>query len=133
MKIEDYGELNALHRLLGKIKFQEDLDFYEFREFVGSPFIAEIYKKVHKEFWEESINKGYIKAGQEPEFKFKSAAGLSLRKRIDDLSEKEIETLVKNQDVDQYLEILIAPLKSSEDEFKMLKDYFNEKVKKAST
>ena len=133
MKIEDYNELNALHKLLWKIKFQEDFDFYDFREFAGSPLIAEIYKRVHKQLWEEWIRKGYVKEGQEPEFKFDSPPGLTLKKRINELSENEMRTLVENQTVDHYLEILIAPFKSSPEEFQLLKEYFLERMKNAGT
>lgn len=33
MEIKDYNELNALNKLRGKVKFQDDLDFYKFKEY----------------------------------------------------------------------------------------------------
>lgn len=95
MEITDYKELNALNKLLGKIKYQDDLDFFEFKEFAASPIISEIFRRLHDEYRQESIKLGYITENQKPEFVFESRTGKTLRKRIDELSEHEKHTLIK--------------------------------------
>ncbi|RDC66440.1 hypothetical protein [Adhaeribacter pallidiroseus] len=133
MEIKDYAELNALNKLLGMIKFQENLSFYEFREFAGSSIIAEIFKRVHDEFWKESIKRGYIKEEQEIVFKFDSPVGKVIKKRVDELTKHELETLIAYNDIDSYLKILIVPYQTSKADFQLLKNYMEEKVKKART
>lgn len=129
MEIKDFGELNALNKLFGKIKFNEDLDFDEFKEFVGSPLIANIFKRVHQEFWEESIKRGYIKSEQKASFNYDSYVGKTLRKRIDDLTIDGLKDLFDKNNLDQYLEILITPLDCTKEEFQLLKQYALEKIK----
>ena len=130
MNIDDFGELNALHKLLGKVKFQEDFDFYDFSEFAGSALIADTHKRVHEELWKEWIRRGYVEEGQVPEFRFDSPAGSAVKKRINELTEHEIKTLVKNQELDKYLEILITPYGASNEQLQLLRNYFQEKIKK---
>jgi hypothetical protein len=129
MEITEFGELNALNKLLGKIKFQQDLDFSEFKEFVGSPFIANIFKRVNEEYYAEVIKLGHIRNNVDLAFKFDSPTGKILSMRIDELTDLDKETLVKNGSIDTYLEILISPLDASDAEFGLLRDYFTTKLK----
>ena len=131
MEIKDYKELNALNKLLGKVKFQGDLDFYEFKEFVGSPIIAEIFKRLHEEYWNESVKLGFVKDDQKSKFEFDSLTGKALKMRIDELTDHEKETLVKFDNVNSYVKTLISPLDVEEDELNKMLEYAAEKIKPA--
>ncbi len=131
MDIKDFNELNALNKLFSKIKFQDDLDFFEFKEFVASPFIADIFKRVNDEFWEEAIKRGHIKSGQKPVFEYEGHEGKTVRKRIDELTKGDCETLLGlgDKQIDEYLKVLIAPLQTTEKEFDLLRQYAFRKIK----
>ncbi|EMS34785.1 hypothetical protein C943_03472 [Mariniradius saccharolyticus AK6] len=131
MEINDYKEINALNKLLGKVKFQSDLDFYEFREFAASPIIAEIYKRLNEEFWNESVKLGYLRLEQRQNYKFEfdSAIGRTLRMRVDELTTQEKETLIKYDNIEFYVRTLISPLEVEEIELAKLVNYANERIK----
>ncbi len=131
MEIKDYKELNALNKLLGKVKFQDDLDFYEFKEFVGSPVIAKIFERLYEEYWNESVKLGFVKDDQKSKFEFDSLTGKTLRMRIDELNEHEKETLVKSDNVDTYVKTLISPLEVEEDQLNKMLKYAAEKINPA--
>jgi len=128
MEIKDYNELNALNKLLGKIKFQRNLDFDEFNEFVGSPIITQIFKRLNDEYWQESINQGFVNEHQKPEFEFESQIGKTLRLRIDNLTKQEKEALTNFKNVEFYIKTLISPLKVDDIEFNKMLKYTEEKI-----
>ena len=132
MEIKDYKELNALNKLLGKVKFQHDLDFYEFKEFVRSPIIAEIFRRLHEEYWNESVKLGFVKDDQKSKFEFDSLTGKTLRMRISELTNQEKETLVKFGEVDSFVKTLISPLDVEEGELRKMLKYATEKIKSTS-
>lgn len=125
MEVKDYNELLALNKLLGRIKFQSDIDFNTFDEFAASPFIANIFNRVQEELREEAIKRGHVETGQKPAFEFDSPSGKTICKRIDGLTEEECETLrnSNNTAIDHYLRILISPLEPTEKEFDRLRQY----------
>lgn len=125
MKIQEYKELKALNMLLAKIKFQEDLEFSDFKLFSGSPIIAEIFSRVHKEYIQKSKELGYLEENYVSKFQFNSPTGQALRKKIDELSTKEMETLVENNNLVFYLKTLVAPLDCNNEEMGQLINYFN--------
>ncbi|MEQ9090124.1 MAG: hypothetical protein RIE52_03495 [Balneola sp.] len=129
MEIKDYKELNALNKLLGKVKFQDDLDFYEFKEFVGSPIIAEIFKRLHEEYWTESVKLGYVSNDQKIKFQFNSLTGKTLRLRIDELTKHDQEILLKHNNVEFYVKTLISPLEVEEVELNKMINYAKSKIK----
>jgi hypothetical protein len=122
MKIEDYSELNALNKLLGRIKFHDDFDFNEMREFVGSPIIAEIFKRLHDEYLAESKKRGYIDDGHVSKFNIDGIEGRTLKKRLDELSKKEIQTMIDNNTLKEYIKILMIPLEYDEKDYQQLLD-----------
>jgi hypothetical protein len=128
MEIKNYNELNALNKLLGKIKFQRNLDFDEFNEFVGSPIITQIFKRLNVEYWQESINQGFVNEDQKPEFEFESQIGKTLRLRIDNLTKQEKEALTNFKNVEFYIKTLISPLKVDDLEFNKMLKYAEEKI-----
>jgi len=128
MEIKDYNELNALNKLLGKIKFQRNLDFDEFNEFVGSPIITQIFKRLNDEYWQESINQGFVNKYQKPKFEFESQIGKTLRLRIDNLTKQEKEALTNFKNVEFYIKTLISPLKVDDIEFNKMLKYAEEKI-----
>lgn len=132
MEITDLGELNALNRLLGTIKFREDLDFEEFREFVGSPLIAEIHKRVSKEFFEKAIEAGHFDSSileKIREIDQKGHSIKSLKRRIDELSDDQKRSLVEHGSITTYLETLIAPHQPSGPGFEELREYAYSRIK----
>ena len=128
MEIKEYEELNALNKLLGKVKFQDDLDFNEFKEFVGSPIIASIFKRINEEYLEESVKRGYIDVSYAPKFEFESYAGRALMKRIDELSPNEKQTLMENNTIEDYLRIMLIPLSCDNGNFQQLLNYAKLKI-----
>lgn len=124
MEINDFGELNALNKLFGRVKFNDDIDFYEFKEFVASPLIASIYKRVHEQFISELQKQGRLSKDFRADFQYDSTAGRTLRKRIDELTEHERDSLKQNGSIDSYLEVLIAPLSFEDTDFQLLKEYY---------
>tara|TARA_B100000949_G_C14281283_1_gene451959 strand:+ start:1665 stop:2063 length:399 start_codon:yes stop_codon:yes gene_type:complete len=128
MEIKDYKELNALNRLLGKVKFQSDLDFYEFKEFVGSPIIAEIFRRLQDEYWNESVKLGYVEKEQKPKFEFDGLIGKTLRMRIDELTEQDRETLLDHNSLESYVNNLISPLEAEESEVKKMIFYAKRRI-----
>jgi len=137
MEINDFGELNALYKLLGKIKFQEDIDFSEFKEFACSPLIANLHKRLHNEFIEESIKKGFLPKSIENNYilKLDSFAGKTIKRRISELNEKETETLkgLSENEQNNFLKILIEPYDCLDNEFNELKTLLQEKIRKTCT
>lgn len=131
MEIKDYKELNALNKLLGKVKFQDDLDFFEFKEFASSPIIAEIFKRLHEEYWNETVKLGFVKDNQKLKFEFDSQTGNTLRMRIDELTEHEKETLLRYDNLEFYIKTLISPLEAEECELNKMLKYAEEKIKPA--
>ena len=131
MEIKDFSELNALNKLLGKIKFQEDLDFFEFKEFVNSPIIAELYKRVNEEFRQEAYKRGLIQSLDIPKFIYNSKVGKVITMRIDELTNSDIITLKgMNQDErTEYLQMLISPLQALPEEFDQLRKYLENRIK----
>ncbi|WP_456459924.1 hypothetical protein [Reichenbachiella sp.] len=124
MEINEFGELNALNKLLSKVKFHEDLDFQEFKQFVESPIIASIYERIFDQYISECKKKGHLPPDYQAQFKFDSRDGRVLKRRIDELSESERTTLVENNSIEIYLKTLISPLTYEKNEFRLLKDYF---------
>ena len=130
MEIKDEYELNALNKLLSKIKFNDDLDFYEFKEFVGSPIIANIFQRLTDELIPIYKQNGWIKDTNFNKFLFDDRVGFVIKKRIDELTEQDKNNLLKNNSVDEYLYTLIKPLEVSQVEFDKLKIYFIESKKR---
>lgn len=134
MEIDNFEELNALNKLLGKIRFQEDLDFFEFKEFVNSSLIVNIHKRVNEEFRREAKKLGYIKSDEAPRFIFDSYTGKAISRRIDEYShsDKRVLSRLSNDEFDDYLRSLICPLVCDSDEFDKLKRYAFEKIKQTN-
>jgi hypothetical protein len=134
MEINDFYELHALYKLLGKVKFQEDLDFFEFKEFVGSPLIANIYKRVHDEFWEEARKRGDFPNVSLDSFSFKleSKVGRTIKRRIDEWTESDRRTLstLKAEEIENLLWTLITPYNCEKIEYEKLKEYAFEVLNK---
>ena len=128
MEITDFSELNVLNKLLGKIKYQADLDFYEFREFAGSPLISEIFRRLNEEYRKEAIRLGYSMENQKPQFIFDSRTGKTLKLRIDELTDQEKNTLIKSGGISKYVKTLISPLEFEEEEFNKLLKYAEEQI-----
>lgn len=63
--IEKFEHLNALHKLLGTIKYSADLKSEEIDLFAGSPFITEIYEQVREEYIIHLRNQGHGKLADE--------------------------------------------------------------------
>ncbi|TNE81327.1 MAG: hypothetical protein EP332_04190 [Bacteroidetes bacterium] len=131
MEITDYNELNALNSLLGKIKFDKDLDFESFQLFVGSPFIANIYQRVNKDFREESSRRGYSIHPGSGVFEFHSETGETLKQRIFRLTDSEKEALVQQDALEDYLKTLLTPLTYEEKEYEQLLKFAKQEVSKA--
>jgi hypothetical protein len=134
MEINDFNELNALNKLLGKIKFQEDLDFIEFKEFVGSPLIANIYKRVHDEFWVEAKKRGLLSKESVDNFNFRleSQVGHTIKRRICEWTENEREAIsaLTVEEIEKLLWTLITPYHCETTEFEELKKYASETLNK---
>ncbi len=128
MKIDDYLELNVLNKLLGKIKFNDDFDFTEMQEFVGSPIIAEIFKRLHKEYLAESKKRGYINESHISKFNIEGIEGRTLKKRLDELPKKEIQNMIKNNELEDYVKILLIPLEYEKKDFQQLLEICYEKL-----
>ena len=64
MEIKDYKDLNALNKLLFKIKFSDNLYFKEFQLFAGSTIIADIMTRLNKEYQEQNIKLGFLKESE---------------------------------------------------------------------
>lgn len=124
MEINDFGELNALNKLLSKVKFENDLDFYEFREFAGSSIIANIFERLSEQYISECKARGYVNKDYEPKFIFNSQIGTTLKMRLDELSSEERKTIDKNNGVDDYLRTLLVPFQYDSSEFELLRNYY---------
>ncbi|MEQ8533447.1 MAG: hypothetical protein RIB86_16445 [Imperialibacter sp.] len=124
MEIKEFAELNALNKLLSKVKFHKDLDFDEFKDFVSSPIISGIYERLAKEYFSECKRLGYVKGDYKAEFNFNGRDGETLRKRIDNLTNEERTTLEENNAVEFYLRTLVSPLACNEQNFAQLREYF---------
>jgi len=132
MEIKDYNELNALNKLLGLIKFQDELDFHDFKEFVGSPIIADIFKRLNEEYWSESVKLGFVTNEQKSIFEFDSPTGKTLRMRIEQMTKQEKESLVKYENIENYVKTLISPLDVDENELNKMLKYAEEEIKLTS-
>ncbi len=125
MEIKEFGEIHALAKLLGKVKFEHDLDFYEFREFAMSPLIARVYERLFQEYTQLLKEKGHLE--NKPgfgKFKFESRDGETLKKRIEELTIGERDSIEKNGSVDSFLKILLSPMSYDQNEFALLKDHY---------
>ena len=129
MEIKDYKELNALNKLLGTVKFQSDLDFCEFKEFVHSPIISEIFKRIQEEYFSESKKLGFVNEIHKSKFLFDSSVGKTLKLRVDELTENEVLTLIQNESLEFYIRTLISPLDFEDEEFVKLIEYAQERLK----
>jgi hypothetical protein len=113
---------------LGKIKFNDDFDFTEMQEFVGSPIIAEIFKRLHKEYLAESKKRGYINESHISKFNIEGIEGRTLKKRLDELPKKEIQNMIKNNELEDYVKILLIPLEYEKKDFQQLLEICYEKL-----
>lgn len=126
MEINDFGELNALNKLLGKVKFEHNIDFNEFREFAGSPIIASILERLNEQYISECKVRGHVAEDFSSKFIFDSRTGTTIKMRIDELTSNERETLEQNNSVDSYLQTLLVPLSCDPNEFEQLRKYYLE-------
>ena len=132
MKLEEYKYINALHKLLGKIRYGDKLDSDDIDFFATSPLIVDIHKMVSEEWIKLSKDKGYLSDSdiEKMSFEFESYTGQMLRNRIDNWDNQMIETIMKwnQKQIEEYTILMIAPLKYDKSELKKLTDYITNKV-----
>lgn len=124
MEITDFTELNALNKLLGKVKFHQDVSFEDFEIFVASPIISNLYERLYNEYIGECKRLGYVKEDYQASFRFDGPEGATLKRRIDNLTEKQRLSLIERNAVESYLRTLISPYFCSDEDFTLLVGYF---------
>ena len=132
MKLEEYKHINALNKLLGKIRYGDKLDSDDIDFFATSPLIVDIHKMVSEEWIKLSKDKGYLSDSDIEKifFEFESYTGQMFRNRIDNWDNQMIETIRKwnQKQIDEYAILMIAPLNYNESELKKLTDYITNRL-----
>jgi hypothetical protein len=132
MKLEEYKHINALHKLLGKIRYSDKLDSDDIDFFATSPLIVDIHKMVSEEWIKLSKEKGYLSDSDIEKifFEFESNTGQMFRNRIDNWDNQMIATIKKwnQKQIEEYAILMIAPLKYDNSELKKLMDFITNKV-----
>lgn len=124
MEITKYEELNALNKLLFKVKFSVDLDFNEFRQFADSDIISDIMNRLNKEYRTETIRLGFL-SEEERELKAKPHGEIEkvVLNRLKNLRPDGIEKMNNNGDLEDYIINLFAPFSISSDQLKRIKEF----------
>ncbi len=131
MEIKNFGELNALCKLLRTIKFSEKLTERDLDIFAGSPLIAAIHERAAKAMHEEAVKQKMIPETWTDAFLWDSRDGRAVRNRIDNWNDGTIR-IARNWSEDilnNYIKTTLAPLEYSEDDFDRVKNYILNKIK----
>lgn len=132
MKLDEYKHINALLKLLGKIRYGDKLDSDDVDFFATSPLIVDIHKMVSDEWIKLSKDKGLITDSDIDKmvFEFDSYTGQMFKNRIDNWDNQMIETIKKWTDLQilEYAELMIKPLRFQDSEIKKLTDYIKHKL-----
>lgn len=111
MEIKSFNELNALYRLLVKIKTSDKLDSDDIDLFAGSPFINDILKRVNHEYLpmlKEQYNSDAMdKWWRETKFNCDDEMGKAIKGRILNWEGATIANL-KGKNAEDYYEIAKA-------------------------
>jgi hypothetical protein len=132
MILDDYKHINALHKLLGKIRYSDKLDSDDIDFFATSPLIVEIHEMVIKDWLLLSKEKGYITDSDIDKmvFEFDSFNGQILKNRVDNWDDKMILTIKNWTDsqINDYAILMVSPLKFKQEEIDKLIDYIKNKI-----
>ncbi|KOF02012.1 hypothetical protein OB69_14905 [Roseivirga seohaensis subsp. aquiponti] len=132
MKLEEYKHINALHKLLGKIRYGDKLDSDDIDFFATSPLIVDIHKMVSEEWIKLSKEKGYLSDSDSEKmfFEFDSYTGQMFKNRIDNWDNQMIEAVKKwNQEqIEEYAILMIVPLKYDQSELDKLTNYLKNRI-----
>ena len=132
MKIEEYKYINALHKLLSKIRYGDKLDSDDIDFFATSNLIVDIHTMVSEEWIKLSKDKGYLSDLdiEKMIFEFESYTGQMLRNRIDNWENQVIETIKKwdQTQIEEYAILMISPLKYDILELNKLTDYITNRI-----
>jgi hypothetical protein len=132
MKLDEYKHINALQKLLGKIRYGDKLDSDDIDFFATSPLIVDIHKMVSDEWIKLSKDKGLLTDSDIDImiFEFDSYTGQMFKNRIDNWNNQMIETIKKWNDLQilEYAELMIKPLRFHDSEIKKLIDYIKHRL-----
>lgn len=127
MILDDYKHINALHKLLAKIRYSDKLDSNDIDFFATSPLIVEIHEMVSKDWLLLSKEKGYITDSDIDKmvFEFDSFNGQVLKNRVDNWDDQMILTIKNWTDsqINDYAILMVSPLKFKQEEIDKLIDY----------
>ena len=129
MVIADKNEVYALHKLLAKVKFSDQIDSYDLNEFAGSPLITSLLIKAREEVVKNLKEEGRADVVEDwlksSVYKFDSNTGKAIANRLKHLSDSTLSSLVEwNRDkVREYAIGLIEPLEYENSEVDKLVDY----------
>ena len=124
MEIKGYKDLNALNKLLFKIKFSDNLDFNEFQIFAESTIIADIMTRLNKEYQEQNIKLGFLKESED-ELVAETNGEIEkiVKKRLRIIETKGIEKLEKSGELENYILNLFAPFKVELEHLEKIKNF----------
>ena len=124
MEIKDFKDLNALNKLLFKVKFSEDISFEELQIFAGSSIISDLMIKMHGEYLSLHNNLGITpKHVAEPLAKDNPEITRIVKKRISISGIKGVNRLVNTNNLDEYIRNLYAPYVLDEKTLEEVKKY----------
>ena len=131
----DKYELHALHKLLGTIKFSEQIDSYDLNEFANSPLITNILKKVREEYIKNQQAEGNSdlieKWLKNIKFRFDSETGKAISNRLRHLPSSSLLTLgnLTREEIRDFAIELVEPLPFEADEIEKLADFISSLAK----
>lgn len=131
MELEKFEHINILLKLLGKIRYSDQLDSDDIDFYATSPLLVEIHDWLSKEWIQLAIDKGIvIKEAENQTFEFDSHVGQMLQKRIDswDFQKKALFKKMLDTDIQEYATLMIKPLMFSNAELDKLTNYIKRKI-----
>ena len=124
MEIKNYKDLNALNKLLFKIKFSEELSFEEFQMFAESTIISDIMVKLNKEYREQSNEHGFL-MDHEIDLLAEQNGDIErvVKKRLEIVGSEGIQRLDESSELENYILSLFSPFKVEPNHIKKIKEF----------
>ncbi len=135
MVIADKNEIYALHKLLAKVKFSDQIDSYDLNEFANSPLITSLLIKTREEILKNLEEEGQADLVEDwlkkSVFTYESATGKAIANRLKQLSDLTLFTLAEwdRAQVREYAIGLVEPLEYEQEEIEKLVDYIYQLAK----
>jgi len=133
MNIDNFEQINALNKLLYKVRFSDHLDSDDIDFFATSPIIVEIHNRLFEEWIRISKDKGYLKNYdiENNSFEFDGPIGKILRNRIDywDYDKVNIFKNWTDNQIKDYIILMISPAKIDNSDLIRMINYIKTRVK----